>query len=313
LNYNLGSFPVQWYTDCNLPVSHDHFKEDLLMTMKIGVRAHDFGKLPVAELAAKVGAAGFSSIQLALAKAVADIDSANGKLSPGLANHIAETFDKNGVRIAVLGCYINPIHPDPAQRRKEIDRFKEHLRYARDFGTSLVATETGAITTYQTQYPDSYQEKAWSILKETVEELAETAEKYGVLATIEPAATLTIGSVEDMVRLLEEVPSENLGVLIDACNLMTQENISRQEEVMKQAFEQLAARTVLIHAKDITMDENGHKEYTGIGEGLLNYPAYVQLIRQYKPHIDISFEGVTESQMKSSLDYFSKVWNAVKL
>jgi sugar phosphate isomerase/epimerase len=283
------------------------------MTMKIGVRAHDFGKLPVAELARKVGAAGFSSIQLALAKAVADIDSANGKLSPGLANHIAETFDKNGVRIAVLGCYINPIHPDPVQRRKEIDRFKEHLRYARDFGTGLVATETGAITTYQAQYPDSYLEKAWSTLRETVEELAETAEKYGVLATIEPAATLTIGSVEDMVRLLEEVPSENLGVLIDACNLMTQENIGRQDEVMKQAFEQLAARTVLIHAKDITMDANGHKEYTGIGEGILNYPTYIQLIRQYKPYIDISFEGVTEAQMQSSLDYFSKLWNEVKL
>jgi sugar phosphate isomerase/epimerase len=281
------------------------------MSIKIGMRAHDFGKLPLVELAGKVGAAGFSSIQLAMAKALADIDSSNGKLSPGLANHIAETFDRNGVRIAVLGCYINPVHPDPAQRRREIDRFKEHLRYARDFGTGLVATETGRISTYQSQYPDSYKEKAWSILRETVEELAETAEKYGVFATIEPAATLTIGSVEDMVRLLDEVPSENIGVLIDACNLMTAENIGRQDEVMKQAFEQLAHRTVLFHAKDITMDEQGNKEYTGIGEGLLNYPTYLQLIKQYKPHIDISFEGITEDKMKSSLDYFHKVWNSI--
>ncbi|MDQ1909047.1 sugar phosphate isomerase/epimerase [Paenibacillus sp. GD4] len=283
------------------------------MTLKLGIRAHDFGKLPLEQMAAKVGSFGFRSIQLALAKAIADMDSGLGKLSPGYANHVAETFGKHGVRVAVLGCYINPINPDKAERRYEIDRFKEHLRYARDFGTSLVATETGRLDTYLKDYPNDYKEKAWTILRETVEELAEQAEKYGVIAAIEPATSLVIHSTEGMLRMLEEVPSPNLGVLIDPCNLMDTDNIVRQDEVMKEAFEALAARTVLIHAKDIKENEKGRFEYTGLGTGLLNYPLFLQLVRQYKPHIDITLEGVTEEHLPASLDFFTKTWNEVKL
>jgi sugar phosphate isomerase/epimerase len=283
------------------------------MDLRLGIRAHDFGRLPIEELARKIGSYGFNSIQLALAKAVSDLDSGLGKLSPGYGNYVAETLAKQGVRVAVLGCYINPINPNQEERRYEIDRFKEHLRYARDFGTSLVATETGRLDTYLKEYPNDYKEKAWTVLRETIEELAEQAEKYGVIAAIEPATSLTIHSTEGMLRMLEEVPSPNLGVLIDPCNLMDADNISRQDEVMEEAFRALAARTVLIHAKDIVKNEQGSFEYTGLGNGLLNYPLFLKLVRQHKPFIDITLEGITEDLLPSSLDYFTKVWNEVQL
>ncbi len=37
------------------------------------------------------------------------------------------------------------IHPDCHVRRKELERFKEHIRFARDFGCSIVGTETGNV------------------------------------------------------------------------------------------------------------------------------------------------------------------------
>src|SRR5690554_1433049 len=111
--------------------------------MGIGILAHNFGRMGYRELAEQVGNEGFSCIQLALAKAFTDVDSGLGKLSPGLARTIRGTYQEHGVRIASLGCYINTIEPDEVNRRNNIDRFKEHLRFARDFGTSIVATETG--------------------------------------------------------------------------------------------------------------------------------------------------------------------------
>ncbi|MDQ0495374.1 hypothetical protein QOZ95_003553 [Paenibacillus brasilensis] len=61
--------------------------------MTVGVLAHLFGKLPYRELAAKVGAAGFTHVQLAPWRAISDVDfNKPGKFSPGLALSIAEEF-----------------------------------------------------------------------------------------------------------------------------------------------------------------------------------------------------------------------------
>ncbi|HYH01676.1 MAG TPA: sugar phosphate isomerase/epimerase, partial [Bacillota bacterium] len=90
--------------------------------LTFGVRGHDFGKFNAEELADKIAAKNFTCLQLALAKAIADIDSGLGRLNPGLAHYIGTTFAKRNINIAVLGCYVNLIHPNPAERRKGLNR-----------------------------------------------------------------------------------------------------------------------------------------------------------------------------------------------
>ncbi len=58
------------------------------MKWEIGVRAHDFGRMPLSELAPKIADAGFSHIQLALGKALNDFKYSCGVLSNGLARSI---------------------------------------------------------------------------------------------------------------------------------------------------------------------------------------------------------------------------------
>ncbi|MCQ4088700.1 sugar phosphate isomerase/epimerase [Saccharibacillus sp. JS10] len=283
--------------------------------MKLGILAHTYGKRPTAELAKKIAEEGFTSVQLALPKAIGDIDCSPEKLSPGLANHIGEAFDREGVRIAILGCYIDPVHPDPDIRRAEINRFKAHLRVARDFGCGMVGTETGSFLTYAESHPSNYIEHGWSVLRETVSELAEEAERWGIKLAIEPVAGHTLNSLELVRRLMEEVPSSTVGLLFDACNLLNQERLPKQDEMMREAFETLADRMVLIHAKDLEFGEGGFFVGDGlprldraIGEGLLNKNLLYSLLKTYKPHIDISLEGVTADQAKSSADRLRQLY-----
>ena len=42
--------------------------------IRVGVRAHDFGKLPADELARRIAATGMSCVQLAVSKAIAGLD-----------------------------------------------------------------------------------------------------------------------------------------------------------------------------------------------------------------------------------------------
>ena len=153
--------------------------------MRIGVRAHDFGKQPVEDLARKISQMGYDCIQLALSKAIYGMDFSLGKLNPGMAWRIGKTFEKYGIQIAVLGCYINPVHPDKTERRHQIEQFKEHLRFARDFGCGIVATETGSLNGDFSFHPDNHGEKALYDLVESIKEMTEEAERFGVITAIE--------------------------------------------------------------------------------------------------------------------------------
>jgi sugar phosphate isomerase/epimerase len=274
--------------------------------------AHAFGSKPLDQLAREIGNAGFHSVQLALGKALSDIDCGTGNLSPGLANHIGEAFDRNGVRIALLGCNIDPIHLDSNERRQNIRKFKEHLKYCRDFGCSVVATNTGKLCTYRDNFPDDYEKKAWGILRHSLYELAEEAEKWGVIVGVEPAASLVIHNSEGMHRMLEEVPSSTLGVILDPCNLIHANNADKQDEVIEQAFELLANRVVAFHVKDtgIPKDESVRTP-AALGDGHFNVPLFLSLAKKRKPFADIVLAGVAGDMIIPSLDYFQRTWETL--
>lgn len=270
--------------------------------MGIGTLAHTVGHLPLNQLTEKLRGRGIDFVQLALSKAISDIDTSLGKLSPGLAGHIGEQFQRAGVRIGVLGCYINPIHPDPQQRRYEINRFKEHLRYARDLGTSIVATETADLTTYLTQDPERYEAIGWELFKQTVEELAEEAERWGVHIGLEPVFTHTLSSTEKMVRILKEVPSSNLGVVFDPVNLLPPTAIDAQEKFLDDAFAAFGDRIILAHLKDVVV-QDGKLKSVPSGEGVFQTKSFLEKLHRVKPGIDISLEQLTDENMNDAFHY----------
>src|SRR4030042_1568520 len=140
--------------------------------MRIGVRAHDFGKLPAEELARRIAAKGMASVQLNVGASIAGVDGRPGYLTPGLADHVGRAFDQAGVSIAVLSCYVNLIHPDPATRAALLAQFKEHVRFARGFGCGVVALESGSLNADYSPHKENHTERA---LKQTVASLTELA------------------------------------------------------------------------------------------------------------------------------------------
>ncbi|HEX7057110.1 MAG TPA: sugar phosphate isomerase/epimerase [Bacilli bacterium] len=269
--------------------------------MSLGVLAHCFGKLPCAKLAEKIGRSGFSYVQLALTKALSDFDCGPGKLSPGLANTIAEQFARHGVRIPVLGCYVNLLDSDRTQYRANIDRFKEHVRHARHFGAAIVATESGVPA------PGTDFAQNWQRLKEAVEEIAEEAEKWGIIVGLEAANNHLIGSPAALAELLRQVPSSMLGVVFDPCNVLTKDNVAEQDLVMQEAFAQLGERMVSLHAKDVVVEKDGTLRIAAAGKGHLNYALFLKLANEYKPHIYITLERLAESEMAYSRDFIKKL------
>jgi L-ribulose-5-phosphate 3-epimerase len=263
------------------------------LPVRIGVRAHDFGCLPASELAAKIAAKEMACTQLAIGKAIAGLNLRPGLLSPGLAYSIGRPFQEHGVQIAVLGCYINPIHPDPATRKSLLGLFKEHLRYARDFGNGLVALETGSINADYMPHPENQSEAVFQQSLASIAELVEEAERFGVIVGVEPVASHPVSTPQKMRRLLDTIASNNLQVVFDPVNLLSPENYQEQERVLNDALQLFGDRIAIIHAKDFVI-ERGQLKFVCSGLGALRYDLVMKLAVQEKPGISILLEDTNE-------------------
>ncbi|MFC0270389.1 sugar phosphate isomerase/epimerase family protein [Metabacillus herbersteinensis] len=272
------------------------------MKVNLGIRAHDIENRPLEELVNEISFKGLTSVQLALSKSFPTISPEAGSLSPGLAYHIGSAFQRKGIQIAVLGCYINMIHPDKAERIKGLDRFKEHIRYARDFGCSIVGTETGNVNAEITFTVENFEEKPFFEVVESVKELVAEAEKFGVIVGIEAGVNHPIYSSKRMKRLLDSVDSNNLQVIFDPVNLLTVDTYNNQEEIFREAIELFGDRIVILHAKDFVVEDKTLKPVP-VGKGLLDYDALLGLIKTRKPFINIVMEDTREPFIDESIAF----------
>jgi len=273
-----------------------------------GFRAHDMGRLPVKELAQKISAKGFHNIQLALHKAIQGIDAAYGSLSPGMGRLIRRELDKHEITVSVLGCYINPVHADRKTRETGLKRFVEHLKYCRDFGCSVVGTETCAPNPSSAKDGTIYTEEVFEEFITSLTILVEAAEKTGSLVAIEGVADKdVIHSHERMQRALEMVPSPNLGIIYDPVNFLPFARAAESDDLMKEAFEMFADRMVAIHAKDYVLEEDRVNTTIPSGRGKLNYPLLLDLVREYKPMIPVLLENNTPDTIDGTIDFINQL------
>jgi L-ribulose-5-phosphate 3-epimerase len=272
------------------------------MIPNIGIRAHDIESLPLMDLVNELSNKRLTAVQLALGKSLKEFKIQSGSLSPGLAHHIGRAFQQKDIQIAVLGCYINMIHPDRTKRRQELDRFKEHLRFARDFGCSIVGTETGNVHAKMEYTEDNFGEQPFLEVVESVKELVEEAERFGVIVGIEGGINHPIHTPTRMKRLLDAIPSQNLQVIYDPANYISMDNYQNQEAIIDDAVELFGDRIVVLHAKDFIIEDNWIK-MVPVGQGLLNYDAVFKAIKHRKPFINILMEGTTDPYIDESIDF----------
>ncbi|WP_253667125.1 sugar phosphate isomerase/epimerase family protein [Thermoanaerobacterium thermosaccharolyticum] len=270
--------------------------------VNLGIRAHDLEHLSIEKLPEEVFKKGLSSVQLAINKSFPELNLKNGSLSSGLARYIGDSFKSHNIQIAVLGCYVNIIHPDLDERRRSLEFFKEHIRFARDFGCSIVGTETGNVHAKMGFTTDNFREEPFLEVVKSVSELVEEAERFGVFVGIEAGVNHPVYSPKMMKRLMDEIKSSNLQAIFDPTNLLTEENYMNQDTIFNEAFELYGDRIVAVHAKDFTI-KNGKLEFVPVGKGLLDYNTIFKFIKYNKPYINILMENTKEPFIDEGILY----------
>ncbi len=211
-----------------------------------------------------------------------------------------ETARRNMVVAAVAG-NANMVDVDPAKRRRAIDRLLMIVRACRAAGTSVVATCTGSRhpESMWRHHPDNASKEAWRVLHATLEQVLPVAEAAGVQVAFEPEINNVASDAKKSRRLIDDMGSPNLKVVMDAANIFGKDDLPRMGEVLDEAFDLLGDHVAIAHAKDL--DRGGDAGHLPAGTGKLDYAHYVALLCGLPFDVPVILHGLPEDQVDASV------------
>jgi sugar phosphate isomerase/epimerase len=201
------------------------------------------------------------------------------RVDSALAERIASSLAERGITIAAVSGQYNMIHPDRQARRAGVQGLRVLAEACPSLGTKIITISTGTRDPENMwrRHEDNDSAEAWSEMTEAVGKAARIAEETGVLLAFEPEVTNVVDSALKARRLIDELGSPAVKVLMDGANLFHAGELPRMQEILDEAFALLGPDIVLAHAKDLTQDgEAGHE---AAGHGLLDYDRYVALLQ----------------------------------
>lgn len=275
--------------------------------MQIGIRLHDTKPVSLEERLQIVKEQGFTCAHVALSKVIKEFPVDNGALTPGLAMYLKKLFWDKGIDLAVLGCYLNLAHPDPVQLSKIQNTYLAHIRFASILGCGVVGTETGAPNAEYKYEPACRSEEALRLFIQNLRPVVTYAQAMGVILAIEPVRNHIVYDARRAKRVLEEIASPNLQIILDPVNLLGMDNYVEQTEVVEEAIDLLGDDVAVIHMKDfIARDDSLVSVAAGTGE--LNYKPVIDFIRERKPFIHCTLEDTTPENAVAARKYISNMY-----
>lgn len=269
--------------------------------LKLGIATLGFTNHSNATLAKELSGAGFRLIQLFLVQTDSNCWRYNERadvsgLTPARCREIAAIYRDAGLTIHSLGVYTNLIHPDPAERKANLDYFEAMMNVGGHMGVNTFITEAGHYRDPKKPEPaiaHPFQDEVWTQMLATGRQLAALAEKHQAKVLFEAFYRGFLASAKRLRMFLEEVQSPRVRALLDPANLI---EVNDLEEM----FHQLTPWIDCLHAKDRKVHvERG----VPAGQGSLDYVKLVTLTAQHTPAAPLILEYVGPNDYRAALSH----------
>jgi len=261
--------------------------------LKLGIRAHDLGKMSALDLSETVHGLGFDGIQLVFKKAL---------LNEVDFNHLALLKDSlKHTKIMMLGAYFNPVHPDYKEVIQGVEYFEKHLKIAKELHADFVGSETGSLMGSPWGYvKENHDDIRLKHVIDIFKKLVSTAEKHDSYVAIEGAYAHVCYSPSRIKQVIDAIHNNHLKVTIDLFNFLSIDNYQKRMEIFEESLKLLKKDIVIYHLKDFIV-KDGKLIQVGLGKGLMEYPEIISRIKETTPDAYLIFEGVTGEDIPESL------------
>jgi sugar phosphate isomerase/epimerase len=175
---------------------------------------------------------------------------------------------------------------------------------AASIGAPIVTVCTGTRDRHDMwrAHPDNATPAAWHDMLESLTAAVLVAESHGIVLGIEPEPGNVVRGAAEARRLLDEIGSPSLGIVVDAANLVAGNGIATQNETLDEAFALLGADIVLAHAKDLRADGT----VVAAGRGELDHERYIALLADARYGGPLVLHGLSENEVPRSVEFLRR-------
>jgi sugar phosphate isomerase/epimerase len=271
--------------------------------MQIGIFAKTFAAEGALASLSAVRDAGYAVAQFNLA--VLGGSSMPQTIEPATCAEIVAASAKAGVGIAAVSGTYNMIHRDKAQRDDGFARLAALIHAAPLMGIRLVTLCTGTrhATDQWAHHPDNAGAEAWRDLLVEMQRAVIVAETSGVDLGIEPELANVIASAPLARRLIDELTSPRLKIVLDPANLFETAPTAARQAIIAEAVDLLADRIVMAHAKDRGADGS----FVAAGSGVIDFPHFVRTLRAAGFDGPLVTHGLSEAEAPKVAAFLHRV------
>jgi sugar phosphate isomerase/epimerase len=271
--------------------------------MKIGIFAKTFpGTEPRAVLAA-VRASGYAAAQFNLA--CAGLASMPDTVPAEAVAAIAAASAETGVSLAALSGTYNMAHPDKSVRDTGLDQLRTVIDTAALLSIPLVTLCTGTRNAGDQWafHPENTDPSAWADMASEMEKALRYAEEIGVDLGIEPEQANIVTSAADAVRLIGEMGSKRLKIVLDPANLFERATPDEARAIVADAVETAAPHIAMAHAKDRFSDGR----FAAAGHGVVDFDDFISRLKQSRFDGPVVTHGLSAEEAPSVARFLSEL------
>lgn len=279
-----------------------------ILPLNLGIRGHDISASTPTDLGKRAANFGLTNTQLAPCKSFPTLAPSLESVSLGTGAAISTALTNQGIFISVLGCYVNISSEDKTIRTTAITNFKRHIRASHAFKANMIGTETGSMKDGYCK--ENFTEEAYSIACHSIAEMVAYAEDFGAIVGIEPGLNHPIYSIERLHKLVQDIRSEHLRLILDFSNLLTPDTLNAQKEIMENAFEKLDGHIEHFHIKDCIVQQDKLAP-VAVGNGNIDFTPILTYIKNYYPSMSMTFEETKEKDVATAVEYLTNLYNTI--
>jgi sugar phosphate isomerase/epimerase len=219
------------------------------------------------------------------------------RLEEDFCSDIARSLRERGLTMAAISGTFNMCDPHESLLEDNLRRLEVLAAACRWLDTRVITLCTGTRDRKDMWrwHPDNGCRSSWERMAQSMREAVRIADRHEVTLAFEPEVNNVVNSVSKARKLLDEIGSPWLKVVIDPVNLPPPVKPRRLPDFFIEAFEWLGGDIALAHAKalpgDFKFDELLGSEYTTWLMGLLAKSPHprlsemLELIEEGKPEM----------------------------
>lgn len=228
---------------------------------------------------------------------------------PGRRKEFVEAFRDADIILAEYGSYcINILDTTPEVRKANIETISQNLRRADEMGVRCCVIHGGSVETggWGAVNPQNMSDESFDTTVAIVQGIIDDVQPSTTKLVMETESYLLPDGPEEYLALLKAIDREGFAVHLDPVNITSNpRRFYFSGDFIRRCFATLGEWIVSCHAKDTNMVDHASVEITEtfVGDGKLDYDAYLTEIGKLSPSPTLMIEHLNASQMKQGLQF----------